>query len=322
LVASYVLSASAIFIKPVSLFGIYSVFVMLAIGKYGKKETISDFRSILFIPVTLLPALIFYLYGLFVARSLQAQAEASFLPQLLFTPFFWRGWLNNIHEVVGFTAFIVSLIGVLLVRKGVARLLLLGLWVGYALFCLVFSYHIATHDYYHLQLVPIVAISLSPVAALIVERLLESDPDPYWRWALASILSLALLLSLAVARAGLLNPGYENKVRMAEEIGELVQHSTNTAYLAADYGLSLEYHGELSGQPWPLVSDLEWEHLAGVPVLEAGARFDRLFGKQLPQYFIVEEMNEFDQQQDLKQFLLHDYAVLAEQDSFVVYELR
>ena len=152
------------------------------------------------------------------------------------------------------------------------------------------------------------------MAALLVERILEINPERYWRIALACVLTLALLLGLVVARASLLSPGYENEVRVAEEIGELVQHSTNTVYLAADYGLSLEYHGELSGRPWPLASDLEWERLAGVPVPEAGTRFHKLFADEPPQYFIVEEMSELDQQQDLKQFLLllKDYAVLAE----------
>ena len=111
MVASYVLSASAIFIKPVSLFGIYAVYVLLAIGGYGVKKTIADLRSILFIPITVAPALIFYLYTFVVERSMQDQAQASFLPQLLFTTFFWRGWLTNIHGVVGFSAFIVSLLG-------------------------------------------------------------------------------------------------------------------------------------------------------------------------------------------------------------------
>ena len=322
LVACYVLSGSAIFVKPVSLFAIYTVFGLLAIYKFGVKKSVTNLGLALFIPMTLLPGLIFYLYGILAAGVLQNQVQASFLPQLLITPFFWRGWLNNIREVIGFPALIGSLIGVLLLQNGLTKLPLVGLWSGYALFCLVFNYHIATHDYYHLQLIPIVALSLGPVVALIFERLQEVNPEWHWRMAIGCVLSLALVLSLTVARANLTNPGFENKVRSAQEIGELVQHSTNTVYLSGDYGLSLQYHGELSGEPWPLTSDLEWERLAGVPMLDAETRFRQMFGEDLPQYFIVQELGELEQQEDLKELLAQDYAVLAEDDNYIVYELR
>ena len=322
LIACYVLSGSAIFVKPVSLFAIYTVFGLLAIYKFGVKKSVTNLGLALFIPMTLLPGLIFYLYGILAAGVLQNQVQASFLPQLLITPFFWRGWLNNIREVIGFPALIGSLIGVLLLQNGLTKLPLVGLWSGYALFCLVFNYHIATHDYYHLQLIPIIALSLGPVAALIFERLQEVNQEWHWRMAIGCVLSLALVLSLTVARANLTNPGFENKVRSAQEIGELVQHNTNTVYLSGDYGLSLQYHGELSGEPWPLTSDLEWERLAGVPMPDAETRFRQMFAEDLPQYFIVQDLGELEQQEDLKELLAQDYAVLAEDDNYIVYELR
>ncbi len=42
------------------------------------------------------------------------------------------------------------------------------LWAGYALFGLYFNYHISTHDYYSLPLIPIAALSLAPAGRLVL----------------------------------------------------------------------------------------------------------------------------------------------------------
>jgi hypothetical protein len=140
--------------------------------------------------------------------------------------------------------------------------------------------------------------------------------------AVASVFSLALLLSLIIARAELANSNSESTIQNAEEVGTLVHHSTNTIYLASDYGLSLEYHGELSGEPWPLTSDLEWEKLTGNPALRAQERFTNWFAKDSPDYFIVEDMMEFEGQPDLKEFLMAKYPIIAQNDSYIVFALN
>ena len=44
---------------------------------------------------------------------------------------------------------------------------------------------------------------------------------------------------------------FEREVDMAGEIGELVEHSTNTVFLTPHFGRMIAYVGELSGLPWP-----------------------------------------------------------------------
>ncbi|OGO25058.1 MAG: hypothetical protein A2W33_07635 [Chloroflexi bacterium RBG_16_52_11] len=322
LVVVIVLSAFAIYIKPISLFVIYSVFVMIAVYQQGIKRSLTDPRLLSFLVLTFLPTATFYFYGILVTGTLREQARSSFLPQLLIDPFYWKGWLNNIHQVVGLASFIGALLGVMLFRRGLPRVFMMGLWVGYVLFCLVFNYHIATHDYYHLQLVPIVALSLGPMAGVVYVRLKELNPDWHWRVALWTIMFLALVLALNTARTQLSDNTFGAKVKIAEEIGERVHHSTNTVYLASDYGLSLEYHGELSGEPWPLISDLEWERLAGITVMDAEQRFDHLFVEDLPDYFIIVDQYEFDQQRDLIVFLTRNYPVMSNSEHYIIFDLQ
>jgi len=316
------ISALTIFIKPVSLFVIFSTFLALTATRKGVRRSLMDRSLAIFFVVAFLPASLFYLYGILNAGSLKLQAQASFLPQLLITPFFWKGWLHNIGLVVGIPAFIGSLLGVLLVRPGRSRAFLLGMWAGYALFCLAFDYHIATHDYYHLQLIPIVALSLGSLGTPLMDRLLELNRGWHWRAGIAAILMLAFTFLTIKALPHPLDPSLKTDVAVEEKIGEQVNHDTNTVYLSSDYGLSLEYHGELSGLPWPLSSDLEWERLAGVDVLDAPERFQSWFAQNSPRYFIVLDPEEYEQQPDLEKFLTENYPILSQSDDYIIFDLQ
>ncbi len=321
--AASLLSAAAVFVKPVSLFVLCVTFILLTAQKHGLRRTLRSPGVVLFLAITLLPAILFYVvYGMMISAGLQEQARSSFMPQLLLTPFFWRGWFENIQAVIGIPALVLSLLGLMLFRQGLPRLVILGLWAGYVTFCLVFDYHIATHDYYHLQIVPIAALSLGPVASVVYERLLELNRGWFWRTAIAAALMLGLVFALYAARPDLMDRGSQTTVQVAAQVGELVHHSPDTVFLASDYGLSLEYHGELSGQPWPLVSDLQWEQLAGQPSPAARERFQEWFAAAHPNYFIIMDLRELDQQQDLKAFLTQDFPLVAQGENFMIFDLR
>jgi hypothetical protein len=203
-----------------------------------------------------------------------------------------------------------------------ARAAVVGLWAGYGAFCLAFAYHVATHDYYHLPLVPIVALSLGPPVAVLARRVVRTNRPWPWR-AAAAALGLALVAGAAargVARAGAgADPA---EPRTAAEIGAVVRHTPRAVVLAADYGGALEYHGRLAGWPWPLASDLEWERLAGVPPLGAEERFRRWFAPLAPEYFVVADRRELDGQPDLAAFLAGRYPVVASAERYVVFDLR
>jgi hypothetical protein len=315
-------SGLAICVKFVSLFAICGVFVSVGICTLGLRRFTANTRTLLFAVASVLPALIFYSYRILVSKSLLGVAQGDILPRLILYVSFWKGWLSQIGAVVGYTAFIAGLLGILMFRDGLPRALLMGLWTGYLAFGLVFTYTIHTHDYWNLQLIPIVALSLGPVVALVINRLLDSHKTWYWRTAIGAIAALALILSIGTSQGRLSNAGFERKVTIAQEIGARVRHSTDIVYLSGDYGLPLEYHGELSGKPWPLTSDLEWERLVGLNSPNAQERYNTRFAKDLPEYFIVENLREFEQQPDLKQFLRAHYPKLAENHEYVIFDLR
>jgi hypothetical protein len=321
LLTAAIVSALAILIKSVSLFTIWGAFVSIGIHTLGLRKWALNVRTLTFAAISLLPALGFYSYGMFISTSLLSVAQGDILPHLLIAPAFWKGWLLQIGTVVGYPAFITALFGILMFRDGLPRVLLMGLWGGYLVFGMVFTYTVHTHDYWNLQIIPIVALSIGPVASLVIHHLLDTYRGWHWRAVIGGIGLLALALSIGIAGSRLANPGFEHKVRAAQEVGEQVGHSTDIIHLSGDYGLPLEYHGMLSGKPWPLISDLEWERLAGVPVLDAEERFSTRLSKYRPEYFIVEDLREFEQQPDLRRFLSR-FPMVSDPNGYLIFHLK
>jgi hypothetical protein len=319
LVGAAGLASAAFLVKPGGVFIVVAAFLALAVGRQGVRALWS--RPLwVFVAITLLPTLIVYGYGVVSGTFLVHEAQKTVLPQLWISPFFWRGWLNQIGSTVGFVCFIGALLGTATFPKGRPRNLMAALWAGYIAFGLALNYNLATHDYYQLQLVPIVGLGLGSLVGLIMHHLFERQPSRPWRLAIWSTWALALALSLAEARARIVNPASRDLVAMQERIGEEVGHSTRTIFLSGDYGVPLEYNGLLCGRSWPLGWDLEWERLAGWPSLEAEARFEQGYAQHRPEYFIVEDVTEFARQPDLERFLSR-FPVVARDSAFVIYKL-
>jgi hypothetical protein len=321
LAGAAVLASAAFLVKPGGVFVLLAAFLAMVAGRRGIRALWSR-PVLLFLVITLLPTLIVYGYGLVSGTFLVQEAQKTVLPRLWVSPFFWRGWLHQIGGTVGFVCFIGALLGTASVRPGGPRTLMASLWAGYIAFGLALNYNLATHDYYQLQLVPVVALSTGPVMALVVNEANQRRRSLGWCLASSAVVLLAWVLSIAMSKARLASPDLAREVRSREEIGEKVNHSTRTIFLSGDYGVPLEYHGLLSGAAWPLASDLEWERLAGQPPLSPEERFRAWFSQKSPEYFIVEDRLEFEHQPDLKRFLTERYPIIAQSDDYLIFTLK
>ncbi|MBA7645943.1 hypothetical protein ES703_53703 [subsurface metagenome] len=311
LVAAAILSAFTLFIYPTSVFPVFGAFGFLALHKYGIRRTVISPKFWLFTVITLLPCAIYYVYTIFVAGFIHGYARAAFIPHILLRSFFWKGWLYQIEKVVGLPALIGALLGAVMFRKGSVRALLAGLWTGYLVYSLIFSYHTHTHDYYQLPFVITVTISLGAIAALITNRLSQTCGQWYRRLPTLGVIVFAVLLSIYKVQPKLSNPYFKNYVEISKEIGAAVGHSTKTVFLTYAYGKPLRYHGELSGTNWPDSGDFRAFAMSGQPILGAEERFNTLYSKNQPEYFIVTNFREFQKQTDLKNLLTQDFPLLV-----------
>jgi hypothetical protein len=319
LIAGASVTAFAVLTKGVSVFLIAPVFLVVAHATTRRLGVLAR-RFGVFMALALLPALGFYGYRIFGSGSLAGVAQGDILPQLWTSVSFWRDWSEQVRSVVGYPLVVAAVVGTLLFRTGLQRGVLLGLWAGYLAFGLVFTFTISTHDYWNLPLVPIIALASGPPIAVVVEAVRRANPQRLGQAALSLILLASIVVAADVDLPRPLDGSLTRKIKVEEEVGDLVRHTPRAVFLSGDYGLSLEYHGQVSGVPWPLTSDFQWEQLAGVRHETVEQRFADLPVEGPLDYFIVLDRNEYEQQPGLKMFLAR-FPLRAESRDYLIFKL-
>ena len=156
----------AIYIKFSAAFFVIGAALGLALSRFTFRELLRNTQIWVMAIVRALPALIYLVYGIFIRGDLGGQFAGRFHPGLVVEPVSticsWPAQGLGPRAVV-FIA--LALLGFFLAGKGPLRSLMTGLWISYVAYGLFFDYHVATHDYYHLPLIAIVAVSLSPLGS-------------------------------------------------------------------------------------------------------------------------------------------------------------
>jgi 4-amino-4-deoxy-L-arabinose transferase-like glycosyltransferase len=311
-------SGLTLLIRPLVIFTIFGAFILLTIYKKKILKQRVDARFLIFLVIALLPAVSFYGYGIFIADFLHEKVKSIYLPHLFLAKEFWEGWLETGANAVGYIPLVAALIGIPMLDKGLPRILLTGLWIGYIVFCLVFSYHIHFADYYHLQLIILVALSFGPVIVLVINQLLKVSAGWYQWIPVSGVLVLMIFFNFREVQQRLANPKFESK-KTAQEIGDLVDHSDKIVYLSPYYGMPLEYYGELSGVYWPRRIAHGLYRRPGERELDIKERFNALDFS--PEYFIITHFKEFERHHDdLREYLANNCSLVAKSDKYLIYE--
>ncbi len=238
----------ALFVKPVVLFPIMAAFASLSIHQRGLRATLLSWPTAVFLVVALLPAASYYAPGLLLGNALQGQAGGSFNPGLWFEFRYWHQWATMALGVLGTAPLIAALLGAIVVGPGWVRHMLLSLWVSYLLFGLVFTHHIYTHDYYQLQLIPIVALSLIPLISLLGKRVRTVVNRQGLMMLLGGLMCFVLVLAAVNARLAIEDSEARFGIASLEELGEQMHHSQRVLFLGG--AGPLKHHGEVSGWTW------------------------------------------------------------------------
>lgn len=314
------LAGAAALIKPFAAFFTLGTFAFVVVGRRGFRALFTPAAAV-FVALALAPVALYYGYAVVVSGTLRGQLSGRFMPTLLGTSFFWEGWLAQMRFVVGGPALVAALAGVALARPAAAGFVLLGLWTGYVAFALVSNYHVATHNYYSLPLVPIAALSVGALAARAAEWARQRvAPRPLALTAIVLLIGLLRVWTLQ-SREGPNSQRLRLDVHKYERIGRLVNHDAEALMLDPYYGYPLIYHGEVSGRVWPSGADLTAASLAGAPDVPAERRFAEAFAAFAPRYFIVTDLASYHGQPDLKSFLEARFARLADDYNFIIFDL-
>lgn len=317
LLTAAVLTGITLLLRPLVIFAIFLAFLAFSFHRSRSWKKLIDLPLFIFSVISLLPSVLYYGYGILFAGFMRWKISTSFMPYLLSKKDFWLGWFDNAVDVATLTSLLLGLIGFFMLRNRKTQYLVLGLVLSFVLFSLAFTYHIHTHPYYHIQLFPAVGLCLAPAIVYIVRALRESAGRLWWMPAMAAF-GLIVYFGYREVRGSLYQAHVEDPA-VAREIGEAVQHSPRTVYVAYYYGVPLEYYGEFGGAPWPVRIEDEFYRHSGERERSVQERIDDLGFS--PEYFVITHFDLFNRKhQDLKEYLESNCIPLVKTDQFWIYE--
>jgi len=312
------LGGIAIYIKFSTAFFVIGGALGLLLSRYTLRELLRNAQVWVMAIVGALPALAYLIYGVFIAGFLGEKFSGRFVPALLLNPYNYLQWETKVSIAAGGVFIMLGLFGLFFAKDAHLRSFLFGLWGAYLLYGLFFDYHVATHDYYHLPFIPIVAISLSPLGDAFFVHLAESAPGRWMRSAVFVILLFGMFSVVWGIRDQMKEVDYRPEAVMWAEIGELLDHRATAVALTQDYGSRLQYYGWTTATNWPDSGDFYASSLRGniVP-------FEKVFSSKVHNntFFLVTDFVDLKKQPDLKA-KLSTYPVYAEGEGYIIYQLR
>jgi len=190
------------------------------------------------------------------------------------------------------------------------------LWVGYGLYGLSLPYQMYTHSYYHLQLVPIIGLSLAPVAGAILARL--ADQAKLYQALFAGIVLVGIAFSAWQSISGFKSEDFRSEPAYWQEIASYLPTDGKIIALTQDYGYRLMYYGWRKVTLWPNRGERTLSSLRG-----SEKEFEDYFAKRTEGkvYFLITAFNQLDDQPDLKQNLQEHYPLVAQGKGYLIYGL-
>jgi len=306
----------AIFVKFPAAFFIVGGGLGAVLSRGSLKEALKNPQVYLMALLGILPGAGYLVYGIFIAGYLGQQFSGRFIPALYLSPSYYLGWVNMLNLVAGGMVLMLALLG-LFFFDDKKRRFLLGLWAGYLAFGLYFNYHISTHDYYSLPLIPILALSIAPLADVLLSKLADLTPTKFLRFASLLVVLIGVSASLWNTRNQLNAVDYHPQAAMWQEI-RTVTEGYNLAGLTQDYGARVAYWGWRNITSWPAYGDqLYSTERGGERKIEE--QFAEIAAKK--DLFLVTDFNDLARQPFLKE-KLSAYPIFAQGDGYVIYDLR
>jgi hypothetical protein len=311
------LGGFAIFVKFVAAFFVIGGALGEVLGHLTLRDMVRNTQVWLITSLGILPAAAYLFYGIVLNDFLGDQFSGRFIPSLLVSPLNYIGWASKANLTAGGLAIMLGLLGLFLIRERSVRSYLIGLWIAYILFGLYFNYTIATHDYYQEPFIPLVAISLAPVADWLMARLAEVTMIRWMRAAAFIVLLYGVATAAWDVRGQLKSVNYRPEAAMWEEIGMTFNHDASVVALTQDYGNRLDYWGWQNTRNWPYSGDINYHELRG-----KSFNFGKLFNNltQSKQYFLVTDFAEINRQPQLLQQLVR-LPVYTQAEGYVIYDL-
>jgi 4-amino-4-deoxy-L-arabinose transferase-like glycosyltransferase len=313
------LCAMAILVKLTAIFIIAGAIFGLELGERGFKKSLRNPQLWVLGILSLLPAAIYNFVGIYVAGFIsQGSVGGRILLNLVVDPLSYIRWDNKVEEVLGITALLLAIAGTFLLKDRRGRSLMLGLWSGYVLFGVFFMYYYGTHDYYHLPLIPIVAIGLAAVGQAVIQALHGISPGKLSNFVIVGLLLLAVGQNTWAVRNTLKRTDYRPDAIFWQTLGNKLR-GYNVLALTQDYNGRLSYWGWFDAAYYPSLGDFQHQATAGSTEDPLQYFKNASAGKDL---FLDTMLDELDAQPQFKALLYATYPVFDQGKGYVIFDLR
>lgn len=255
-------------------------------------------------------------------------------PDLLLTAFYYKGLWVMIQVSVGRYALLAG-VGGLLILAARGRFAALGLVIGYGLYCAAFTWHTATHNYYHAPLVVPVAVGVGvfvrAIGGLLVRPTPDDDRHDTWALILAVWAAVYLFTSTQlVSGPWRLAPGFAARLdaeraewhqfeAMCREVGERTGPGAGVICLSPWYGLEAEYHGWIRAAHWPYQEDVLYLTKGRPETFDAVGHLRSLRAGGMTAFAVLDDL-EFRRRPRLEPFLIeHGFRRAFADDRLILF---
>lgn len=310
-------TGAAMFVKSTSVF--FLIFGMGFALLYRMKiiNILKNFQVWVIALLSGIPALSYFVYGVFILGDLESQLKGRFFPQMWNDPDFYLQWKNAVASVTGhWLILILGLAGFLFLKNNRDRLFLGGIWLGYILYGFGFSYHISTHYYYTLPVIPLLAVTIGALAEKTFGLIRRFNAV----WIVRAGTLVVVIIGVAGGYYTYHKDDYRNEPPYYAKVAGFVTPESKVVALSQDYGYRLSYYGWLAVHPWKGTEDLRYIELRDSEVDPFSKRFEE-FSKTYD-YFVVTRMKEFRRQNKLHQELYNHYPIIKEGGGYVIFNLQ
>ncbi len=310
------LSGFAVLVKSTAVFFLVFPFLLIVLFSRNFFKVIRSGKWWVMAILAALPYACYHIYGYYITKELVSQFSLRFFPQLWLKPAFYLQWFGQISGTVGLPWFLMAILGIFLSRDKESRIWMMGVLMGYFAYGMTFSYHITTHDYYHLPLIPWTALGFGMVFSELVNQM--QGNRWLWKTAAAGVLLIFTALNAWDVRVTLKRQDYQSEIRVWQNLGAVLGKGASVVGLMHDYGYRLAYWGWEIPSNWMTLSDVRYRELGGQHIQFDDVFQDSVQGKQ---YFLVTLFNEYENQPQLKEKLESGYPIFRQTGDYIIYDL-
>lgn len=306
----------AMFVKSTSVFFLLGGMAVLVFLRNNLRKNLRDKQMWAIVFLAGIPVLVYHIYGIFIVGTLGQQFQGRFFPQLLTELGFYRQLINAVGTVMGHKLLLLpGLLGILLFRKKQKIGFVLGIWGGYILYVLAFSYHSTTHYYYHLPAIPLMGLALASFSDFVIKKF----NSPVFNAVVIIGLAAIVLLGVGGTHYRLYQEDYRHEPGWYWMVAGKVDREAKIAVLSQDYGNRIAYYGWIKPKVW-IGSRGDYGELTGKASDPFEEKFNQFFEHM--DYFIVTRMNSLERQERLHKKLQETYQIHDQGGGYVIYDLR